>query len=668
MKYSIWKIPYSRPRALRDLTESGCTPLLAALLSQRSLTDPQEVNRFLYGGMELLEDPFLLPDMQPAVERLVRAMENKETVAVFGDYDVDGITAGCLLTEYLRSRGLACELYIPDRLEEGYGLNPSAVEALHERGVTLIVTVDCGVTAMEETALASSLGIDMIITDHHECREFLPGAVAVIDPKRTDGDYPGRDLAGVGVAFKLVCALDGDYEFVLRSYCDLVSVGTVADVMPLTGENRFLIKRGLQQIAAGRCRPGIAVLMEEAGLTGKRLSAATLGYSLAPRINAAGRLGHADTAAQLLMSRDPCEAGELARELCRRNRERQELELVIWTQAMDALADQMPTAPIVLADEGWHQGVIGIAASRLAEAFSLPVVMICLDGDLGKGSCRSIGGFNLYEALTACSDCLEGFGGHAMAAGLTIRRDRVDELRRRLCDYYESHRPDYTASLDIDLAIDDPALLSMDCVQSIELLEPCGNGNPKPLMYIGAAVLESVVPMCSGKHLRLKCRKFGYSYDCVYFSQTAEALGAVPGQLVDLVFTPQVNEFRSRCSVQLVLTDLRVHNSGELCRRLLLGGEVPAGEAADYLPDRSDFAGLWRRLESTGGKYLGTLQDLPENLGREAERTCICLAVMAEMDLARVKLLGDELHVDLKPFTCKVDLEKSDLLQRLRGI
>ena len=561
MKYANWKVPAESPVIPSALVSAGCTPLLAAILHLRGLSDAREAREFLEGGAELLADPLALADMIPAVQRLTMAVARGEHVAVYGDYDVDGITAGCLLTDYLRSRGLECELYIPDRMSEGYGMNTSAIDALGDKGVTLIVTVDCGVTNIEETAYAAARGIDMIITDHHECRDVLPEAEAVVDPKRPDNGPEGQFLAGVGVAFKVVCAMDGNAERMLERYGDLVAVGTVADVMPILGENRFITRYGLQQISQGRCRPGFRALLEEAGAADKRLTAATIGYSLAPRINAAGRLGETELAVGLLEAGERRRAGEYAAALCRKNRERQELEQAIWDQAVSMLGDVRPETPIVLAAEGWHPGVIGIVASRLSDAYSVPAVMVCLDGDTGKGSCRSAGSFNLFEALTACSDCLEGFGGHAMAAGVTVRRDRVDELREKLGAYYRDHPDRSVSALEPDLRVDDAALLSMECVESLDALEPCGNANPRPLLYMDGVRVAGVSPIGAGKHLRLRLEKFGEVYDAVFFSQTAAGLGVRAGQEADIVFMPQINEFRSRRSVQLVITDLRPHRA-----------------------------------------------------------------------------------------------------------
>lgn len=334
MKYANWNVPERGAEIPRALLAAGCTPLLAAILRLRGLSEPDAARSFLRGGAETLTNPLELTGMVDAVQRLTRAVATGEHVAVYGDYDVDGITAACLLTDYLRSRGLNCELYIPDRIREGYGLNNAAIDLLAEKGVTLIVTVDCGVTNLEETAYAAQRGVDMIVTDHHECREALPEAEAVVDPKQPDSNGVGTALAGVGVAFKLVCAMDGDASRMLARYGDLVAVGTVADVMPLLGENRFITRCGLRKIAAGDCRPGFLALAEEAGVRDKPFTASTVGFSLAPRINAAGRLGEPGLAVRLLEETDPLRARALAAELCEKNRERQALETEIWREAV----------------------------------------------------------------------------------------------------------------------------------------------------------------------------------------------------------------------------------------------------------------------------------------------------------------------------------------------
>ena len=556
MKYPNWKIPSAAPEVPEALRQAGYPPLLAALLARRGLTSPTEAEAFLYCGLQSLQDPRMLPDMALAVTRLEAAIAVGERTAVFGDYDVDGVTAGCLLTDYLRGRGLPCELYIPDRLEEGYGLNCAAIDALHARGVRLLVTVDCGVTALEEVRHAGALGMDVIITDHHECQAQLPQAVAVVDPKRPDAGPEGEHLAGVGVAFKLACALEGNSRRCLRRYADLVAVGTVADMMPLVGENRYIIRVGLDKLRE-QPRPGLWSLLEEAGAAEKPLNAATIGFTMAPRINAAGRLGRCGAAVELLLETDAGRCRQLAADLCEMNWDRQAIESDIWDEAKDLLQQSPPTGPIVLAGDGWHQGVIGIAAARLAEAYQLPAIMICLDGEWGKGSCRSYSDFPLYDALAACSAHLEGFGGHAMAAGLTIRREALEDFRTAMAAYYREHPPRAVPALEAEIRVEEPGFLEMESVRALDLLEPCGSGNPRPLLCMTDVLVTAICPIGGGKHLRLTAEKFGRAYEAVFFSQTPETLGLREGQRADIMFFPQINSFRGRQSVQLLLTDLR---------------------------------------------------------------------------------------------------------------
>ena len=662
MIYSQWKISEKRTSAPDALLRAGYSPLLAAVLRVRGYDTPEAAHAFLDVDEGLLGDPLMLADMPQAVMRLTRAIAAKEHVAVYGDYDVDGITSTCMLTDYLRRRGVPCEWYIPDRLEEGYGVNLAAIETLHRSGVTLIVTVDCGVTTVEEAAFASELGVDMIITDHHECREELPDAIAVVDPKRPDCNYPSRDLAGVGVAFKLLCALEGSAAPILARYADLVAVGTIADVMPLIGENRYIVKQGLDKIENDP-RPGLRALIEEAGLGKKRVTATNIGFTLAPRLNASGRLGQVESAVRLLLSTAPREAAGCAADLCQLNRDRQDLEAEIWQQAQEMLGPETPTAPIVLAREAWHQGVIGIAASRLAEAFNVPAIMICLDGDKGKGSCRSCGGFNLFTALSACSDYLEGFGGHALAAGLTIRRENIDAFRAAFAEYYRSHAEECVSTLEIDLAVESASLLTLECVEDLERMEPCGTGNPRPRLCLLGAVLTELSSIGGGRHVRLRLEKFGEQYEAVFFHQTPETLGLRAGDCVDAAFYPQINEFRGRRSVQLLISDLRRHDAGDA--EAILRGAIPEAAGA---PQREAFTALWRALNGRGGSYCAPLERFSCGLCPllKEETLCLCLKVFEELGLVQLSLDGGACSVCCVPGKGRVELGDSALLAGLR--
>ncbi len=668
MIYSQWNIPRSKPVIPDALTRAGFSRLLAAVLAVR-YDSPEEARQFLDVDGTTLGDPLCLKDMEKAVRRLKQAIETHETVAVYGDYDVDGITSTCMLTDYLRSKGVTCRWYIPNRLEEGYGVNCDAIRELCERRVTLIVTVDCGVTAIAEAKFAAStLGVDMIITDHHECQDELPNAVAVVDPKRPDCGYPSHDLAGVGVAFKLLCALEGSPEPILDRYADLVAVGTIADVMPLIGENRYIVKRGLEKLNS-HPHPGLQALIEEVGLwdknsraAKKHITATNVGFTLAPRLNASGRLGQVESAVRLLLCRTANEASDYASDLCQLNRDRQQLETDIWRQALEMLDTETPDGPIVLAHADWHQGVIGIAASRLAEKYGVPAIMICLDGEDGKGSCRSSGGFNLFTALNACSDHLVGFGGHALAAGLTIRRENIDAFRAAFTDYYRNHAAECVSTLDIDLCVDSPLLLTLDCVEDLERMEPCGTGNPRPLLCLLGALLTELTPIGGGRHLRLQLEKQGKVYEAVFFHQTAESVGLRAGDCVDAAFFPQINEFRDRRSVQLLLCDIRRHDASGAAR--ILAGEYPAEPAP--LP-RCDFETLWRALVSRGGSFSAPLDRFCAEVcpAMEEETLCLCLKVFEDLGLLRLRLDGSALAVERVP-NAEADLERSALLARLR--
>ena len=629
-----WKIPYTRPEYPAALKQAGFGPLLSAVLALRGIRTAEAAQALLESGIDCLHDPMRMQGMPAAVERIRRAIGQKEAVAVYGDYDVDGITATCLLTDYLRGKGLRCVGYIPDRNEEGYGLNCAALDSLRADGVTLLITVDCGITAVEEAEYTKRIGMDMIVTDHHECKPgALPDALAVIDCKQEGNRYPNPDLCGVGVALKLVCACEGDDAAMLERYADLVAVGTVADVMPLVGENRFLVRQGLEKLVHNP-RPGFAAMLREAGVDPERITASSIGFSLAPRLNAAGRLGQATRAAELLMATEPDKAAALAAELCELNRQRQSIETEIWKDALHQLEGRHPDEPIVLASDRWHQGVIGIAASRLAEQFSLPAIMVCLNGDHGKGSCRSYGGFNLFEALSACSRHLLGFGGHALAAGMTISRDKLNDFRAALAAYYRANRPKPVPDVNCDLLIRDPSLLTLENVRELDRLEPFGNANPKPVFCFSDALLESADQVGGGRHLKVRVSLGGARLDGIFFSHSAQALGVAAGDRVDLAFTPQINEFRGHASVQLVISALRRHDGTALCRKILAGEGNTAYAAAAFCPQRADFVRIWR---GAGGRLSlpedaeGILSLCPKDM--EPERFCLCLMILQEAGL-----------------------------------
>lgn len=686
MKYDRWNLRPPGPAGSRaELERAGLPPLCAAVLCARGVDTAPAASAFLAHGPDLLHDPFLLQDMEKAVERISRAIREQETLAVYGDYDVDGITATCLLTQFLRTLGGQVVSYIPDRTEEGYGLNNHAIDALARQGVTLIVTVDCGITAAQEVEYARALGVDVVITDHHQCKEVLPQAVAVVDPRRPDCSYPFPDLAGVGVALKLALALTAPAQRpqVLLDYGELAAIGTVADVMLLQGENRALVHLGLERLAY-TSRPGLQALLREAGCPrGQVPTTVTIGYGLAPRINAAGRMEQAGTALELLLTQDPQRGQELAQELCQLNRLRQAIELEIF-QHCDQLLTHTPalSAPvIVLAGEGWHQGVIGIVASRLAEKYACPAFMISLDGDKGKGSCRSFGGFNLFGALERCAPLLDSYGGHELAAGFSIRRDNIPAFRAALCQLVEEfagHQP-MESSLDVDCEIPHCSLLSTQDVESLSLLEPFGSGNPKPVFLLRSVCVLSHTDVGGGRHLKLKLRRDGVAMDAIFFSANTAACGIENGQRLDIAFTLQINQFRGNRTVQLQLCDLRPAPTRSqlersLFRRLQAGETLSPWEASLMLPQRRDFAHLWRYLEQlcAAGPAQAPMDQLLRQVTRSFSghrsygKALVCLHVMDERGLIQVAVQNQQATVRLCRPREKVDLEQAGMMRQLR--
>ena len=686
MKYDRWNLrPPGTGAARAELEGAGLPPLCAAVLCARGVDTAPQASAFLAHGSDLLHDPFLMRDMDRAVARIDQALRNQETIAVYGDYDVDGITSTCLLTQFLRSLGGQVVSYIPDRIQEGYGLNNQAVERLHQQGVTLIVTVDCGITATKEVEYAQSLGVDVVITDHHQCKETLPQAVAVVDPRRPDCPYPFPDLAGVGVALKVAMALTPAHlrVQVLAQYGELAAIGTVADVMLLQGENRALVHQGLEQLAH-TARPGLQSLLRETGCPrGQTPSTVTVGYGLAPRINAAGRMEQAGVALELLLTDDPQRGEELAQQLCQLNRLRQAIELEIF-QHCDQLLTHTPALAgpaIVLAGDGWHQGVIGIVASRLAEKYACPVFMISLDGDKGKGSCRSFGGFNLFAALEQCAPLLDGYGGHELAAGFSIRRDNIPAFRSalaRLVQDYAGHQP-MESALDVDCEIPHCSLLSTQEVEALSLLEPFGSGNPKPVFLLRSVCVLSHTDVGGGRHLKLKLRRDGVVMDAIFFSANSASCQLENGQRLDIVFSLQINHFRGNRTVQLQLCDLRPAPTRSqlertLFHRLRAGESLSPWEASLMLPQRRDFAQLWRYLEQLCA--AGPAQAPMDQLVRQATRclsghrswgkALVCLHVMDDRGLIQVVVEEQQATVRLCRPREKVDLEQAEMMRRLR--
>ena len=690
MKFQRWNIRETDESAVRALMDAGYPYLISTVLAPRGVCTAQQADSVLRQDEALSLDPMDMMDMDKAVARLRRALEAGEKIAVFGDYDVDGITATCLVTDALRRAGGNCVYYIPHRIDDGYGLNSEALRKLKEDGVSLVVTVDCGITGVEEAAFAREIGLDLVITDHHECKDVLPGAEAVVNPHRSDCAYPFKNLAGVGVALKLVMALAGRerYEAMFTRYCTLAAIGTVADVMSMTGENRTIVHRGLEELPKADC-VGLHALLREAGLEGKAVSSTNIGFVLAPRINAAGRMGQANMAAELFLTGDSARAALLARELCELNRERQRVEQTIFAEAEERIArlPEEERSALVLESDTWHQGVVGIVASRLSEKYSCPSFMIHLNGDVGKGSCRSYGGFNLFAALEQCQELLLGFGGHELAAGFTIERGQIPAFREKMNAIARAFLGGGcpVSSVEIDALIHHPNLLNLGEVEQLAALEPYGADNPRPLFCIQGLTVDSLQNVGQNKHLKLRFSKGTTQLDGIFFSANTETCGVGQGDRVDAAFYLNINEFRSSRTLQMQLVDVRLSREPsvreredlEKMRRFLDGEGVTGQEAAHMLPERAQFAACWRWLDRTlpaedawQAPWLPLLRSIEKHLGGvdPFQRAMTCLAVFCERGLLQIEGEGDERTLRRLSIAEKADLSASPYMQTLQMI
>jgi single-stranded-DNA-specific exonuclease RecJ len=544
------------------------SPILAMVLVSRGIDDVKEAERFLYPQLSHLADPLLMPDMGVSVDRIIRALDSGERICIYGDYDVDGITSVSFLMKVLSAAGADVTYYIPGRLEEGYGLNEMSVREIHDTGVSLIITVDCGTSSHEEIELCGSLGMDVIVTDHHQCPQKLPPALGVINPKRSDSRYPFSEFAGVGVAYNLCRALEarlwggGNYSLppgksLSDSMLDLVALGTVADIVPLTGENRVLASLGLKRMAVTE-NIGLRALIKVAGLQDGPISSGQVAFVLAPRLNAAGRLADAKNAVRLLLSRDEKTALQLAKELDERNRERQRVENRILDGALKMAEKRKGDSILVLASEGWHPGVIGIAASKMVERYNKPAVLFSIDGDEARGSARSVPGLDLYELLSRCRHYYKSFGGHKQAAGLTMETGCLEDFAREVnaaaADALKGLEAKPVIWADGDLT---GVRVTAEDAKSLKLLEPFGCGNATPLFIkrrVGIAGIKRVGS--SREHIKVIASDGFDRLDCIAF-RWMDACWPVAGQRTDLAFTPQVNQWLGRENLQLAVKDIR---------------------------------------------------------------------------------------------------------------
>ena len=675
----------------------GCSITLATLIFNRGYKDLDSASAFLNKSQEILHDPFLLNEMDIAVKRILDAVSSKEKITVYGDYDVDGVTSVSILYLYLKRIGGNVDYYIPSRKGEGYGVSKDAISRLHSNGTSLIITVDTGVTAIDETDFAKELGIDIVVTDHHECTDKLPKAIAVINPKRKDTTYPFSSLAGVGVVFKLICAIESIYSStdvisamrrITYDYADLTAIGTIADVMPVIDENRIIISLGLA-LAEKTDKVGLAALIDVCRngdgrqskyKKNKKLSSGFVGYTLAPRINAAGRIASADKSVELFLMSDEAKANELALELCEINKERQFEENKIADTAYEFIEnnDYVGKSIMVLDNSEWNHGVIGIVASRISDRYGVPSMLISFEGNddpmspdaIGKGSGRSVGGLNLVNALSQCSDLLEKFGGHELAAGLTIKRKNVEEFRARMetiakkC--FDGKEPEHTLSL----------------AKEISYLEPFGVANNNPVFVTKNVEIADITPTGMNRHLKLTLYKDKKQLTAMLFSTTPQEFAYSCGDEVDIAYNLEINEFNGVSSLQINIKDIKISDRfleleamNEQIYQSIKQGESTL--SADYIiPTRDDFGVVYQYLQNAArlGKSTYRISKLLVDLTNSRSSSELNYAklktiikVFIELNIVLIEEIDDFTFSFRFSYTKnKTNLDKSYILKKLK--
>lgn len=543
------------------------SPLTAIILYNRGVKEDNDIKTFLSKSLGVMHDPYLMKDMEKAPERILLAKERGEKITIYGDYDVDGITSIAILYKHLAEMGISVDYYVPDRMQEGYGVNREALDKIQKKGTSLIITVDTGITAVEESEYAKEIGLDVIITDHHECKERIPDVYAAIDPKQKDCPYPFKSLAGVGVVFKLIQALDEQKSLpaLMDKYADLLCLGTVADISPLVNENRVIVTEGLKRFKNTK-NVGLKALID-VSTNGKAITTSTIGYTIAPRINASGRLGCASRSVELFLTNDTKKAHELAESLCEENTLRQQTEQKMFKEALDYIEEHPEIKDdkvLIIAHENWHHGIVGIVSSKITEKFYKPSILFAIDGGEAKGSGRSVQGYNLFGSLEQCSDVLEKFGGHELAAGLTIKADRIEEFRKRINAISEDTIDETTMvpTILLDAVIKVP-YITLDTVNDINQLQPFGVDNPTPFFAVRNIKIHKISVMSEGKHLRMTLFKDGKYLDSVGFGMGEYFQYLKEGDFIDVAFSLDINDYKGFQNVQLILKDIKKTEAAE---------------------------------------------------------------------------------------------------------
>ena len=707
----------SKNETVHELSRAlGLSLISSQLLVNRGYDTPESARDFLGKNTELLHDPFLMKDIDKGSDRILEALRGGERIVIYGDYDVDGVTSVSILYMYLKEHGGNVKYYIPTRVGEGYGMSVSAIDKIVQDGVDLIITVDTGITAIEEAEYVRSLGISLVITDHHECHGVIPDADAVINPRQQDCSYPFKELAGVGVAFKLLCAMEKKFcpddplgecvKRIARRFADLVAIGTVADVMPVKDENRLLVSYGLKLMEESP-RSAISELLAAAsGDAGKyrqkkKITSGIIGFTIAPRINAAGRIKDASIAVEMFLSEDKEDAARYANMLCEINRERQAEENKIIESAKVKIEkehdfDNDPV--IVLDDKNWHHGVIGIVASRITEKYKKPSILISFEsedndgssGDIGKGSGRSVKGLNLVEALTACSDLLVKYGGHELAAGLTVTRENLPEFRRRINDYAREKlgdgMPEPSQNADIELT---PSDIDMRSAKELYNFEPFGVSNPVPVFLMKNMTVHSATNVGGGKHARYTLVRDNCFFTAMYFRKSIADVDIFEGDTVNVMFNLDVNNFQGNENVQFIIKDMTLADSvlaSEIAERetavAVLNGKydfasATSQDAYEIVPTREDFKNVYNTLrrELRMEHNVFSIRALGKLLSEEGYdfkyvKLKLIIKIFQELNLLSVDEIDAEREIYMFKYVFvknKTELEKSNLYKKIKS-
>ncbi len=656
--------------------EYGIDPLAALIFTSRISDLSEDTYSFFDEYAELTLDPLSIKDMDKAAQRVNAAIDSFEKICVFGDYDADGVTSTALLFSFLESRGANVIRYIPDRITEGYGLNIPAVEKLRDEGVNLIVTVDNGVSAIEEIEFAYKCGMQVVVTDHHKVGDTLPVCEAVVDPHRPDCPSAFKEMSGVGVAFKLCCAIDGDSgDELLEEYGEYIALGTIGDVVSLTGENRVMVRRGIRQISENP-GIGIAALINAAGIGNKPFNSSSAAFALCPRLNAAGRMSSADKAVDLLLCDDIDKADEIAAEINQMNINRQRTENEIFGSALQIIAENpdIRNSEIIVVDgENWHQGVVGIVAAKLTERFGRPCVVISSDDKESRGSCRSIEGFSIYDAIESVSDCLTHFGGHTLAAGIGIKKERIPEFRRRINEYASTKQMPFAVQR-IDCKIN-LSSVNLALLPGIAALEPFGASNPQPCFGLFGVVIDDITPVSDGKHTRLTVSKNGARNGVMLFGTAEKSFPYEIGDTVDLAVNLEKNIFNGEAVVSICVRGIRpsvtdedkVLNSISLYEKFSGNRKLTADEVSALIPDRNTQVEVFRSVKEKPLKDC-CYEQLCVRLDDDGSKLASYIATVNMMlEMGIFELDGNNcLYVPRNP--PKVNLEESDVMKKLRSV